>query len=134
MDGARDCHIEWSKPDREGAISYIMVYMWNIKWNDINVLTSRKKLTDLDYNAKGKSRGRCRKAFGMDTYTLLYLKLTRSYWVAQGTLLKVIWEAGWEGSLGRMDTCIRMAESPHCSLETITTLLISYTLIQNKKF
>ena len=26
-----------------------------------------------------------------------------------------------------------MAESLHCSLETITTLLIGYTLIQNKK-
>ena len=36
----------------------------------------------------------------------------------------------WE----RMDTCICIAESLCCSLETITTLLISYTLIQNKKF
>ena len=31
-----------------------------------------------------------------------------------------------------MDICICMAESLHCSLETITTLLISYT--PNKKF
>ena len=29
-------------------------------------------------------------------------------------------------------TCIRTAESLHCSPETITTLLISYTPIQNK--
>jgi len=35
---------------------------------------------------------------------------------------------------GRMDTCICMAESPCCSPGTITTLLISYTPIQNKKF
>ena len=35
---------------------------------------------------------------------------------------------------GRMDTCICMAESLPCSPETITTLLISYTLIQNKQF
>ena len=34
----------------------------------------------------------------------------------------------------RMDTCICMAEALHCSPETITTLLISYTPIQNKKF
>ena len=34
---------------------------------------------------------------------------------------------------GRMDTCIRMAESLHCLPETITALLISYTPIQNKK-
>ena len=33
-----------------------------------------------------------------------------------------------------MDTCICMAKSLHCSLETITTLLVSYTPIQNKKF
>ena len=38
------------------------------------------------------------------------------------------------GVWGRMDTCIRMAESLHCSPETITTLLISYSPIQNKKF
>ena len=37
------------------------------------------------------------------------------------------------GVWGRMDTCIWMAESLHCSPETITTLLIGYTLIQNKK-
>ena len=32
-----------------------------------------------------------------------------------------------------MDVCICTAESLCCSLETITTLLIGYTLIQNKK-
>ena len=34
---------------------------------------------------------------------------------------------------GRMDTCIRMVKPLFCSSETITTLLIGYTLIQNKK-
>ena len=33
-----------------------------------------------------------------------------------------------------MDTCMCTAESLHCSSETITTLLISDTPIQNKKF
>ena len=32
---------------------------------------------------------------------------------------------------GRMDTCICMAESLHCSPGTITTLFIGYTPIQN---
>ena len=32
-----------------------------------------------------------------------------------------------------MDTCICLAESHHSSPETITTLLIDYTPIQNKK-
>jgi len=37
------------------------------------------------------------------------------------------------GFWGKMDTCICMAESLHCSPETITILLISYTTIENKK-
>ena len=36
----------------------------------------------------------------------------------------------WE----RTDTCTCMAESVCCSLETITTLVISYSPLQNKKF
>ena len=35
---------------------------------------------------------------------------------------------------GRMDTCIGMAQSLCSSPETITTLLIGYTPIQNKQF
>ena len=38
------------------------------------------------------------------------------------------------GVWGRMDPCICMAESLCCPPETITTLLIGYTPIQNKKF
>ena len=37
------------------------------------------------------------------------------------------------GVWGRMDTCIRMAESLHCPPETITTLLIGYNPTQNAK-
>ena len=37
------------------------------------------------------------------------------------------------GVRGRMDTCICMAESLHCSPETITTLLTGCIPIQNKK-
>ena len=38
----------------------------------------------------------------MDMYTLLYLKwiIKRSYCIAQGNLLNVLWQPGWEGSLG----------------------------------
>ena len=119
--------------------------------------------------------------------TPLYLKwiTNRSYCIAQRTLLNVMWQPGWEGSLGEngyiyiciymymyiyvcmyMYVCIYvciciymythtyicmyiciyvciciciymyicMAESLCCSLETITTLLIVCTPIQNKKF
>ena len=41
--------------------------------------------------------------------------------------------AVWMGGLGENGD-IYMAESLSCSSETITTMLISYTLIQNKKF
>ena len=34
---------------------------------------------------------------------------------------------------GRMDTCVCMAESLCCPLETLTTLLNGYTPISNKK-
>ena len=43
------------------------------------------------------------------------------------------YQPGWEGSLGRMDTCISMADSLRCSPEVTTTLLISYTPTPNKK-
>ena len=34
-----ECHTEWSKSDREGEISYDILYMWNLKGNDTNELT-----------------------------------------------------------------------------------------------
>jgi len=37
------------------------------------------------------------------------------------------------GVWGRMDMCICTAESLYCPHETITTLLIGYTPIQNKE-
>ena len=39
MGGPRECHTEWSKSDREGEISYDILYMWNLKRNDINEVT-----------------------------------------------------------------------------------------------
>ena len=66
----------------------------------------------------------------MDMYTLLYLK-----WITNKDLPYSTWNSAQcfldqKGVWGRMDTCICMAESLRCSLETIT-LLISYTPVQN---
>ena len=36
------------------------------------------------------------------------------------------------GVWGRIDTCIRMAESLYCPPESTTALLIGYTPVQNK--
>ena len=69
----------------------------------------------------------------MGMCTLLYLK-----WIANKDLSystgnsALCYVAAWMGGVGRMDTCICMAESLCCPPETITTLLISYTPTQNK--
>ena len=46
-----------------------------------------------------------------------------------GTLPCVMWQPEREGNI-----CMCIAELLRCSPETITTLLISYTPIQNEKF
>ena len=64
----------------------------------------------------------------MDIYTLLCLK-----WIADKDPLYSTWSsAQWlPGSLdgrgvrGRMETYVCMAESPHCSSETVTTLFVN---------
>ena len=45
-----------------------------------------------------------------------------------------MWQPGWMDSLGRVNTCVCMAESIHCPPETVTMLLIGYTSVQDKKF
>ena len=98
--------------------------MWNLKRNDTNELKKQKKTHRLR-----------EKIYGC-LYTLLHLN-----WITEKDLLYSTWslaqchvEPGWEGSLGRMDTCMCMAESLWCASEPITALLISYTPMHNKKF
>ena len=66
----------------------------------------------------------------MDMYTRLYLK-----WITNKDLHSMF-RSSLDGrrAWGRMDTRMRTAESLCCPPETITTLFISYTLMQNKKF
>ena len=71
----------------------------------------------------------------MDMYAPLYLK-----WVTNKDLLYRTGNSAQccggldgRGVWGRMGTCICMAESLHCSSETITALLIDYILKQNNK-
>ena len=54
----------------------------------------------------------------------------RNYCVAHGTLLSVMWQPGWKGSLG-VNEYVCKAESPSLFTlpETITTLLTDYTPI-----
>ena len=60
---------------------------------------------------------------GITIYTLLYLKqATNKFHTAQESLHNVMWQPGWKGSLGRMDTCLCIDEFLCYSLETITSL------------
>ena len=51
--------------------------------------------------------------------------------MAQGTVLNAMWQPGWRGPWGRMETPIRAAESLCCPPETITTLSVSYVVVQS---
>ena len=57
----------------------------------------------------------------------------KSQVLIHGTLCNAMWQPQREGNLGGMDTCMCMSESLHCQPETVTTLLIGSTPIQNKK-
>ena len=99
----------------------------------------RKRLTDLEDKfmvAGGKMRARDRE-FGMGVYTLLYLK-----WITDKDPLYTIWNsaqccmAAWiGGEFGAEWIHVYVWLSPFViiSPEIITTLLIGYTPIQNKK-
>ena len=71
-------------------------------------LQNRKRLTDLENELMvvggGKDGGKeIVKEFGMDMCTLLYLKwiTTKTSCIAHGTLLNVMWQPRWKGSLGK---------------------------------
>ena len=49
--------------------------------------------------------------------------------VSTRELFSMLCQPGWRGVWWRLDTCICMAESLHCSHETTTILLISYVFV-----
>ena len=88
MDGPRECHIEWSKSDREGELSYDIPYMWNLKRNDTNELTKQKethRLKAWTYGCWGEGIVR---EFGKVMNTLLYSK-----WITNKDLLYGTWNS-----------------------------------------
>ena len=48
-----ECHVECSKSDRGGEISYDIPYMWTLKRNDINELKKQKQTHRLQEQADG---------------------------------------------------------------------------------
>jgi len=78
------------KADREGKISYDIPYMWNLKENDTNEITTQKEThrPREQLMAVGRGRGRRDREFEMDMYTLLYLK-----WITNKALLHSAWNS-----------------------------------------
>ena len=134
MDGPKDCHTEWSKSDRKGEISYDVSYMWNLKRRDKNELTCKVERERINLWLLGERyREGTFKEFRVDMYILLYLK-----WITHKNLLYSVWNSAqcyvvaWMGG-GLGGEWIHMYVWLCCSPETITTLLITYNSIQNKK-
>ena len=74
---------------------------------------------------------------GMDMYTVLYLqRITNKDLLYSTGKFAQCYVAAWMGGefVGEWIHAYFMAEFFRCSSETITTLLIRYTPIQNKKF
>ena len=127
----RDGHPEWNKSEKEKVSQkrnvknkFDIPYMWNLKWNDTLELRKQKSTYKLREQTSG-----C-------LHILLVFKTDnqQGYTVEHRELCSMLRDSrGQRGVWGRMGTWIWMAESPCCPPETITTLLISYTPIQNKK-
>ena len=115
----------------------------------MNLSTKQKRLTDLENElriAEGRAGGwdsqgvwdQCvdSATFKMDNQqgpTVQRMELCPVFWEQSSVCNSEMYLPGWEGSLGE-NGCMYMAEALSCPPATITTLLTSYTLMQNKKF
>ena len=43
MDGFRDYHTKWNKPDREGQIPNVITYMWNLSMTQMSISMKEKQ-------------------------------------------------------------------------------------------
>ena len=115
------------------------LYVESKKWYNWTYLQNRNRFTELDKTLwlPGKGEGQAEaivREFGMDMYILLYLKWITNkdlHW----TMFSVIWQPGWEGSLGE-NGCVYVLLSPFavCLKLFQHRLLISYASEQNIKF
>ena len=127
----KECNTKWSKSDRQGEISYNILYMWNLKRNDTNEIIKQKK-THRKWTHGCSGEGIVRD-FEKVMYTLPYLK-----WITNKSLLYSTQNSAQlcvslDGmGFGREWIYVYVWLSfLHCSPEIITTLLIGYTPIQN---
>ena len=78
VDGPRQCHIEWSKSEREKQILCINAYMWNLeKWYRWPYLQRRNRDSDVEnksMDTKGDGGSGMNWEIGIDIYTLICIK------------------------------------------------------------
>ena len=79
MNGCVHYHTKWSKVDRERQISHDITYMWNLKkMIQMNLFTKYKQTHRLRKQSYGYQRGKegggINWEFGINIYTLLYIK------------------------------------------------------------
>ena len=113
--------------------------MQNLKGNDANELIYKTETYSQTWRMNlwlpaGEGWLGCIRSTGTHSY-IQNEQPTRTCCIAQGILINVMWQSGWNGRrvCGRMDTCTCMGQSLCCPPETTTTLLIGYTPIQHKK-
>jgi len=98
------------------------------------IIQNGNRLTDLVARGQGAGKGIAGE-FGMDVYTLIYLKWITNkvpLYRTENSALDMVAPA-WEGSLGKNGYMYMYGWVLCCPPETVTTFLISYTPIQNKK-
>ena len=85
MDGIRDSHTKWSKPERERQIPYDMTYIWNLIYG-ANELFHRE-----ENHGHGGQTCCCpekRRGSGMDwEFAVNRCKLLHLEWISNGILL-----------------------------------------------
>ena len=118
MQETRVQSLGWEGSLEEGTATHSSTLAWRTPWTEgawrATVHTVTKSWTRL-------------KRLGTHTQS------TRTYCGAQGALLNVMRQPGWEGMWGRVDPCVCLTESltVHQKLSQYC-FLIGYTPIQNK--
>ena len=99
-------------------------------------LQNRKRLTDLENELTVAGGRDSQGGWEGHVHTAVFKMDSQQRPIVQHMELFSMFCASLDGRRvwGRMDTCVWMAESLHCSPETTTTLIVCYILIQNKKF
>ena len=83
MDEPRDHHTKWTMPKREKEIEYDIAYVWNLrgKKDTSELIQNRSWSIDTENKfmiTKRERNGGINQEFGINIYTLLYMKQRRT--------------------------------------------------------